>query len=140
MLKKLKNKKFVKSLEISTTPIVNLIGSIPQEDRQKFYDILMKLHMWYHRKDIDANASIYKKWDKISELLGTKPIYCPTHTHRNALWAFQWETENVESTENNYVLIYYDITGMKIQVNEKIRKTEIVPMMNYLNEKINGNS
>jgi hypothetical protein len=92
----------------------------------------MSIISWYHtHNDIDANTSIYKKWNKISELLGTKPIKHIVYEYRNALWAFNWKYD--------FVLIYYDKRGIKIQVNEKIKKSEIKPLLDYLKETLINN-
>jgi hypothetical protein len=124
MLIPLTDKEIVRKLELESTPINNrmLFGNI--------FDSYMAVISWYHtRNDIDANSSIYKKWNKITELLGFKPIFHPTYTHRNALWSFMWKDDPV--------LLYYDKRGMKIQVGQKFRKSEAIPMLEYLKDKLN---
>ena len=123
MIEWIEDKKLVKELEYNTIPIVNIYTN--------FFKLYHGIISWYHNiEGIDANTSIYKKWNKISELLGHKPITHPIHLYKNALWVFNWKNEN------NNVLIYYDKRGIKIQVNEKFRKDEIENMLNYIRKKL----
>jgi hypothetical protein len=136
MISPLKNTDFVKELEFITTPLVNLTNKLDKKYRQNFQDLHLSIIMWYHKAEgIDANTSIYKKWDKVSELLGFRPIYHVNHSHRNALWAFEWKADY---SSENYVLIYYDVTGMKIQIHQKFKKSEIIPMLKQINNLLNG--
>jgi hypothetical protein len=121
MLIPITDKDEVKKLELNTTPLQNIT-----EINRIYFKEYMDVISWYlNHDDIDADSSIYKKWEKLEKQLGCKPISYPTYSHRNALWAFKWK--------NNDVLIYYDIRGMKIQVNENFSKKEIKSFLNYLN-------
>jgi len=104
-------------------------------DREIVTELLLELIGWTHRHEgIDANTSIYKRWDKVSELLGETPVKHPIHSFKNALWAFEWLPDDNE--HKNYVLIYYDIRGMKIQINKQFEKDQIVPMLEFLKDKL----
>jgi ABC-type glycerol-3-phosphate transport system substrate-binding protein len=117
----------VRKLELETTPINNF------RIFDDVFDSYMSVISWYHnRNDIDANSSIYKKWNKISELLGFKPIYHPTYLYKNGLWAFYWNGDSV--------LLYYDKRGMKIQVGLKFKKNEVVPLLEYIKGILNKKS
>lgn len=76
--------------------------------------------------------SVYKKWDKISELLGFSPIYHKTYLHKNAVWCFHWKSD--------MVLIYYDKRGIKIQVSPKFKESEVKIMLTYLEDILTKNN
>jgi len=123
MIKEITDKTIVDELEHESTPIINL--TMNKDYRQESFEVYQSILGWYrHHEDINANSSIYKKWTKISELLGFDPIKHPTYVHRNVLWTFTWK--------ENPVLLYYNKRGMKLQVGNKFRKSEIVPFLNHL--------
>jgi len=129
MMKPIEDKKIIKELEKTSVPIINILSPGKKRERQKRFDAYMAVISWYHvRDDIDANSSIYKKWKKVTEQLGFKPISHPVYMCKNGLWAFKWKEDDV--------LLYYDKRGMKIQVNKEFSKNEIIPMLEELRLKL----
>jgi hypothetical protein len=75
MIKKITGVKVLK-LELSTTPLPNVLYGLDHNTRQQLMDLNMRILSWYHNKEgIDANTSVYKKWDKVTELLGGYTCY-----------------------------------------------------------------
>lgn len=125
-MKQIFDKDKIKELENNTVPL----QMFPVINR-KYFKEYFKIISWYHKfDDIDANSSIYKKWNKLSEILECKPSVCVNHLYRNALWVFTFN--------NNHVLLYYDKRGMKIQVNDDISKKDIKFVLSFFNDKINN--
>lgn len=121
MIEPIFDKKIINDLERSTIVM-------PVNNNQILFELYMKIISWYHYHNIDANDSIYKKWKKFSELLGFKPVKYIKYLYKNALWVFKWKT--------NYILIYYDKRGMKIQISPKFDETELIEMCLFLMKKI----
>jgi hypothetical protein len=103
-LVKITDKKYIKELEYNSDVLMN--------KHKKFdFDLYMSVQMWYHYVDgIDANSTLKQKTKVFSDLIGFTPSLYPMHTHRNTLWCFYF------NDEENVVLIYYDVTGQKIQL------------------------
>lgn len=122
MLVQIVDKEIVKELEQTTDPILSF-----HYMHKKSFNEYMKVLSWHRsHDDIDADTSIYKKWKKFAELIGCPHLYSVTHAHRNAVWGFKWKDDDV--------LIYYDVRGLKIQLNHEFNKSEIKPMLIHLGE------
>jgi hypothetical protein len=125
------DKELVKKLEQETSSIENIIynhANIEPLDANAAAKLYFKILRWSHDWNIEANDSVFKKWSKLSELLGFKPVYYPVHVNKNALWAFYWKDDPV--------LLYYEIRGMRIQVGGDFNESKIIPFLIYLKNKI----
>jgi hypothetical protein len=120
-LKQITDKQLIKQFELDSIPFNNL----KLMRTNHIFNIYMPIISWFNNHEgFTANTSIYKKWEKISELLCFLPIYYPTYVHKNALWAFYWKTD--------IVLIYSDKRGLKVQVSPKFRKDEVEPFISHI--------
>jgi len=85
----------------------------------------MDIQEWYHHHGLRPGY-VREQWKKLSEIFGHKPLYYVTHSYYNAVWAFNWDGEDV--------LIYKDQRGFSIQVRAEFPLKKTIPFLQYLKE------
>lgn len=123
-------KKEAKHLEENSMHIMNVYKY--RFGRDKLFDVVS----WYHYHGIDANSSLFKKVNKVSELLGHKQLYYITYSDKNAVWGFKWIPDgyNEENCPHNEFIIYYSKRGMQIQLHPKFRKDLVDDFISFLHK------
>lgn len=112
-----------KELEQSTTRIENIANKLNFSQRLKMCDLLTDIIGFYHHYGLRPGY-VKEQWKKISELFGFKPVYYISHSYRNALWAFEWDGEEI--------LVYKDRRGIAIQVQIDFPVKKIMPFLEHL--------
>lgn len=119
------DKKTTKELEHTTTPTVNLMQYWKEAYDQKLH---MEVGSWYYAQGFTADDPQKKTKARLSELLGSKPLYHANYEYREAVWGFNFN-------DRCSVVIYWSQKGLSIQVDNTKQAGEAVPdLYHYLHK------
>jgi hypothetical protein len=76
-----------------------------------------KINFWYNVYDIKTSDPQKKFVEKLSDLLGYKPLYSKNYEYRTAVWGFEWKNENF--------ILYRSERGLQIQIKNDFNKNKL---------------
>jgi hypothetical protein len=109
---KILSKKETENLESSTVPIECITDY--GKSHMKYY---FKIQFWYNIYNIKISVPQKKIVEKLSYLLGYKPLYSRNYYYRTSVWGFEWK--------NEHFVLYFSERGLQIQVKNDFQKDKL---------------
>ena len=113
------DKKTTKLLEQTTTPTSNVM----QHYKDKCdLELHLKVTTWYWYNGLTTKNPQKDFKKKLSELLGSKPLYHTLYEYREAVWGFRFN-------DCCNIVIYLSEKGLSIQIDDTKTAGEAVPAL-----------
>lgn len=120
------SKKETKELAKIVTPIQNLTGY-----QAPYFEYIMKIQSWYRSHGLTTENKQKDIVDKLSTLVGYKPLYHVRGEFYSAVWGFEWEGQKF--------VLYRSARGISIEVDEKFNKTKLEKFLVEFSKLVNAN-
>ncbi|AEO93567.1 gp308 [Bacillus phage G] len=129
---KLLSKERTRELEHTTEPIENFTMYNERFKSQYFHKQYFRINSWFRVNGLTTNNTQGKFNEKLSELLGYKPLYYQQYEYKTAVWGFEWKSEEF--------IMYRSERGLSIQIGKKFNKTKLEDFFDELTTllKVNG--
>ncbi|MNO29216.1 hypothetical protein D3C76_191270 [compost metagenome] len=120
------SKKETKELAKNVTPIENMTGY-----QAPYFEHLMKIQSWYRSHGLTTNDKQKDIVDKLSNLIGYKPLYHARGEFYSAVWGFEWEGQRF--------ILYRSARGTSIEIDRKFKKTKLEEFLVEFSKLVNAN-